>query len=69
MNRRAIWAVAFGVAGVFVLAGAFLGHDGQRTWALVSTIGVVGIVVLLVITLVIAMLQRLVAKARPFRRR
>jgi hypothetical protein len=50
-----------------------LGRDGQRTWALVSTIGVVGLAALLAVYVAIGWLDRLQRKAQsvrhPFRRR
>jgi hypothetical protein len=73
MRRRLVWVAAFGVVALSVLAGAVLGRDGQRTWALVSTIGVIGLAVLLGVYLVIGWLDRVQQKARavrhPFRRR
>jgi hypothetical protein len=73
MRRRLVWVGLFGAVALSVLAGAVLGRDGQRTWALVSTIGVVGLAVLLAVYVAIGWLDRLQRKAQsvrhPFRRR
>ena len=73
MKRAVWWPAAFVVVGAFVLLGAFVGRDGQRTWALVSTIAFVGLVALIAVYFSVNLLARLQSKGRrvmaPFRRR
>jgi hypothetical protein len=74
MRRTVLWTMAFALVAVFALAGAFFDDKSQRTWALVSTIGLIGAVLIVAVLLAIGGLQRLHAKAlrmipRPFRRR
>jgi hypothetical protein len=74
MTRGLIWAAAFAVVAMFVIAGAAFDDNGQRTWAAVSTIGIIGVAVIVGIYVAIGALQRLRAKLqrlrpRAFRRR
>jgi hypothetical protein len=74
MTRGVIWGVAFAVVAMFVAVGAFFDDRDQRTWALISTIGIAGLVVIAAIYLAVNGLQRLRTKAarlrpRAFRRR
>lgn len=74
MTRGLLWTVAFAVVAIFVAAGAHFDDQGQRTWAIVSTLGIIGAVAILGIYVAVAGLQRLRAKLqrlrpRAFRRR
>jgi hypothetical protein len=74
MTRGLLWAVAFAVVASFVVAGAVFDDPGQRTWALVSTIGIFGVAVVVGIYVAVSGLQRVRAKLRrlkprAFRRR
>jgi hypothetical protein len=73
VRRGVWWPAAFFVVGAFVLVGAFVSRDGQRTWALVSTIAFVGLVALIAVYFSVCLLARLQSKGRrvlaPFRRR
>ena len=74
MTRGLMWAAAFAVVAMFVAAGAIFDDKGQRTWALVSTIGIVGLAAIGAIYVAVTGLQRLRIKLqrlrpRAFRRR
>jgi hypothetical protein len=74
MSRGLMWTGAFVLVAMFVVAGAVFDDQGQRTWALVSTIAIVGVAVLVGIYLAIGGLQRLGNRVqrllpRAFRRR
>jgi peptidoglycan/LPS O-acetylase OafA/YrhL len=74
MTRGRLWAIAFALVAAFLVAGAMFGDKDQRTWAVVSTLGLIGAVVLVAVYLVIDGLQRLLTKLqrlrpRAFRRR
>jgi hypothetical protein len=74
MTRGMVWTAAFAVVAMFVVAGAVFDDQGQRTWAVASTIGIFGVAVLVGIYIAISGLERLGAKLarlrpRMFRRR
>jgi peptidoglycan/LPS O-acetylase OafA/YrhL len=74
MTRGQVWAIAFAVVAAFVVAGALFDDKDQHTWAVVSTLGVIGVVVLVAVYFAINGLQRLLTKLhrlrpRAFRRR
>jgi hypothetical protein len=74
MTRGQMWVVAFAVVAMFVVAGAVFDDQGQRTWAVVSTIAVIGVAVVLGIGVAVSGVERLRAKVvrlkpRGFRRR
>jgi hypothetical protein len=57
-RRNAIWSLAFLLVGAFTLAGALFDTESQRTWALVSTLILVGVAVLLGLYLLLGWLSR-----------
>jgi hypothetical protein len=74
MTRGRVWAVVFALVAAFVVAGAVFGDKDQHTWAVISTLGLIGVVVLAAVYLAINGLQRLLIKLqrlrpRAFRRR
>jgi hypothetical protein len=74
MTRGMMWAAAFAVVAIFAVSGAVFDDSGQRTWAVVSTLGIIGVVVITGIYAAFGGLQRLGArlerlKPRAFRRR
>lgn len=74
MTRGLMWALAFAVVAMFVVAGAVFDGQGQRTWAVVSTIAIIGLALVVGIYSAISGLERLRAKLprrrpRAFRRR
>jgi hypothetical protein len=74
MTRGMLWTAAFALVGIFAVVGAVFDDPGQRTWAVVSTLGIIGVIVLGGIYGVFSGVQRLGArlerlKPRAFRRR
>jgi hypothetical protein len=73
MTRGMVWTAAFALVALFTVAGAVFNDQGQRTWAIVSTIAIIGAVVVFAIYLAVSGFQRLRAKVarlgpRGFRR-
>ena len=72
-RRNTFWTLAFLAAAVFVLAGALFDTEGQRTWALISTLGLIGIAVIIALSVALSWLsgvsERMYARVPRFLRR
>ncbi len=69
MTRGLMWGVAFALVAMFVVAGVAFDDQGQRTWALASTIGIIGVALVVCIYVAISGIQRMRDKLRRLRPR